>query len=103
MILAVLIGAGAVIGGGLAGWGYWYFSRDLPRIDSLGDYKPPLITKVWDREGKRLLASFFDEQRTLVPLEGVPKVVIEAFLAAEDDGFFEHGGKSSHGCAADPQ
>ena len=82
----------SLVGAGIAGWGYWHFSRSLPRIDSLGDYKPPLITKVWDREGKRLLASFFDQRRTIVPLDHVPKVVVDAFLAAEDDGFFEHGG-----------
>ena len=91
--MVLILGAvSAVLGASVAGWGYWHFSQSLPRIDSLGDYKPPLITKVWDRDGKRLLASFFDQRRTLVPLETVPKVVVDAFLAAEDDGFFEHGG-----------
>jgi penicillin-binding protein 1A len=89
MVVAAVV---AAVGAGVAGWGYWYFSKDLPRIDSLGDYKPPLITKVWDRDGKRLLASFFDERRTLITLDRVPKVVVDAFLAAEDDGFFKHGG-----------
>ena len=91
-ILLIATTVASLAGAGVAGWGYWYFSRDLPRIDSMGDYKPPIITKVWDREGKRLLASFFDERRTIVPLDQVPKVLIDAFLAAEDDGFFEHGG-----------
>jgi penicillin-binding protein 1A len=91
-VVLILGAVSAVLGASVAGWGYWHFSRSLPRIDSLGDYKPPLITKVWDRDGKRLLASFFDQRRTLVPLETVPKVVVDAFLAAEDDGFFEHGG-----------
>ena len=87
-----MVAVTSLIGAGVAGWGYWHFSRSLPRIDSLGDYKPPLITKVWDREGKRLLASFFDQRRTIVPLDHVPQVVVDAFLAAEDDGFFDHGG-----------
>jgi penicillin-binding protein 1A len=79
---------------GLAGVGgmLWHFSKDLPRIDSMADYHPPLITRLWDKDGTQLLAAFFDERRTLVAVNEVPQRTIDAFLAAEDADFYSHRG-----------
>lgn len=63
----------------------------LPQIITIKDYKPLLVTQVYDRNGKKA-GEFFRERRTVIPYEKMPKQLIQAFLAAEDDQFFEHKG-----------
>lgn len=72
---------------------YYYFTRDLPPLDSLQDYNPNLVTKVYARDGA-LIGEFFIERRIVVPVDKMPKHLIKAFLAAEDSKFFEHEGIS---------
>ena len=77
---------------GLFGGGsYFYFTRDLPKISSLKDYRPPIITTVYS-DDKRKLAEFFKERRIIVPLSKIPRTLIRAFVAAEDARFFQHEG-----------
>jgi penicillin-binding protein 1A len=84
LILAFfLIGLGA----------YLYFSFTLPPIKSLEDYKPPIITKVLSDDGE-LVGEFCKERRIVVPMQQIPKVVSQAFVAAEDAKFFQHKGIS---------
>lgn len=64
---------------------------DLPPIESINDYKPLLVTQVYDRNNQKI-GEFFKERRTLVEYEQIPKLVVQAFLAAEDDQFFQHKG-----------
>lgn len=63
----------------------------LPPMITVADYKPLLVSEVFDRTGKKI-GEFTREKRTLVPFAEIPKVVVDAFLAAEDSTFFEHGG-----------
>ena len=63
----------------------------LPEIISVADYKPLLVSPVFDRGGKKV-GEFYRERRTLVPYDKMPKHLVHAFLAAEDDQFFTHGG-----------
>lgn len=63
----------------------------LPEIMKVEDYKPLLVTQVYDRNGKKA-AEFFRERRILVSYKEIPAVVINAFVAAEDDQFFQHKG-----------
>ena len=65
--------------------------RDLPEINSLRDYRPNLITRVLDVDGNEI-ASFAKERRVIIPIEEVPKHVVDAFIAAEDGSFYEHKG-----------
>jgi len=77
---------------GIAAWGtYLYFTHDLPRVDSLRDYTPPIISRVYADEGE-LIGEFFLEKRIVVPTEGIPQFVLQAFVSAEDARFFEHEG-----------
>lgn len=64
---------------------------DLPQIITLEDYKPLLLTRVYDRNDKQI-GEFYNERRTLVPYDQIPKNLVNAFVAAEDDTFFKHGG-----------
>lgn len=88
LFLAVL----AVIGAGVAGLaGLWFYGRDLPDYQQLANYEPPVTTRIHAGDGK-LIAEFARERRLFVPIEAIPKPVIQAFLSAEDKNFYEHSG-----------
>ena len=67
------------------------FARDLPSAESLLNYEPPLPSYVRDMEGEPV-HSFARERRVELQYEEFPRDLINAFLAAEDRTFFEHGG-----------
>jgi len=87
-----------VIFAALAGWELKNILSDLPDATSLRNYRPPLVTSVYSREGV-LMAEFFEERRKLIKIEQLPKVVVQAFLAAEDSHFFSHEGLDWQGIA----
>lgn len=89
--LGIAAGALSVIGAASAYLVYRSVSSNLPHIFSVKDYEPLLVSSVFDRNNKKV-GEFFLERRTLVPYERMPKALINAFLAAEDDQFFQHGG-----------
>lgn len=70
---------------------YKYVHAQLPKIMAIADYDPLLVSQVFDRNGKKV-GEFFRERRILVPYKDIPKPIIDAFLAAEDDQFFKHQG-----------
>ena len=69
----------------------WHFSKDLPDYSQLQDYEPPVMTRVHAADGS-LLAEYAKERRLYIPIQAVPKLVINAFISAEDKNFYEHGG-----------
>ncbi|MGE4371518.1 MAG: penicillin-binding protein 1A [Xanthobacter sp.] len=85
MTLVVLIGAAG------ATYVIWKYSQDLPDYTQLQKYEPPVMTRVHAADGA-LVAEYAKQRRLYVPIESVPKLVIEAFLSAEDKNFYEHGG-----------
>jgi penicillin-binding protein 1A len=91
--ILTLVAAVAVLVLGViaAAGGAWWFSRDLPTVEALRAYKPPTVTIVEDRHGN-VLGEIFEERRYVVPIEEIPLHVKQAFLAAEDANFYEHGG-----------
>src|SRR3954470_2204778 len=76
----------------------WHFSKDLPDYSQLQDYEPPVMTRVHAVDGS-LLGEYAKERRLYLPIQAVPKLVINAFLAAEDKNFYEHGGIDYTGMA----
>lgn len=70
---------------------YRSIKTSLPQLITVKDYEPLLVSYVYDRNNKKI-GEFFRERRTLVPYDKIPKHVVNAFLAAEDDQFFQHGG-----------
>ncbi|WP_374391989.1 penicillin-binding protein 1A [Sphingopyxis sp.] len=67
------------------------FARNLPSVDQLRDYQPPLPTMVRDAEGKPV-HSYARERRVQLEYAEYPQLLVRAYLAAEDRTFFEHGG-----------
>jgi penicillin-binding protein 1A len=72
---------------------FWVYGSDpdLPHISSLSDYEPPEVSRVLSSDGK-VIGEIFRERRTFVSFEKMPKVLVHAFVAAEDAKFFEHKG-----------
>ncbi|MGZ3690876.1 MAG: penicillin-binding protein 1A [Pseudobdellovibrio sp.] len=70
---------------------YSSVKKTLPEIIKMEDYKPLLVSQVYDRNNK-IIGEFFRERRVLVPYKDIPQSVVQAFVAAEDDEFFQHHG-----------
>ena len=87
-----------LVGIGAAAGLIWHFSKDLPDYSQLQDYEPPVVTRVHASDGS-LVAEYARERRLYLPIQAVPKLVINAFIAAEDKNFFEHGGIDFTGIA----
>lgn len=66
-------------------------SYDLPQLNSLSDYSPPIPSRILSKNG-HLLLELSREKRELATIDEIPKKVIAAFLAAEDDNFYNHSG-----------
>jgi len=84
-IASALIPALCIIGA------YVYFSYGLPRISSLKDYRPPLVTELYSQQDE-IIGEFFIEKRYLITLADISPLLIQAIIASEDDRFFEHKG-----------
>jgi penicillin-binding protein 1A len=69
----------------------WHFSKDLPDYSQLQDYEPPVMTRVHAADGS-LLAEYAKERRLYIPIQAVPNLIKDAFMAAEDKNFYQHGG-----------
>lgn len=85
LVATALVGVAAII------VAYYWVSESLPKVDTLSDYHPPIITKVLSDDGT-VVAELFRERRIVVPIERIPQQLIRAFVAAEDAKFFEHPG-----------
>jgi len=78
----------ATVGGTVT---YRIMTMDLPGIDALKDYRPSIASRVLD-ENDLLIDEFFLEDRKLIHIADVPKIVQYAFVAAEDSRFYKHRG-----------
>lgn len=90
-VVALLLAA--AFGGTIA-----YYSQDLPDVRSLRSLREPETTRIVDRNGE-LLGELFDERRTVIPLERIPRVLVLSVLAAEDADFYRHEGFDTLGLA----
>jgi penicillin-binding protein 1A len=89
-ISGVLIGGAAFLGI------YYYFSKGLPEVPRVDEYRPPILSEFRSDDGY-LAAEFFNERRKVVPYEQIPKKLVQAFVAAEDKSFFDHFGVDPEG------
>ncbi len=102
LLLKVLLGLGAVaLAGVLAilmviATSLAVAYPNLPDISDLSDYRPKLPLRVFAADGA-LIGEFGEERRNFAPIKEIPKVMIDAVLAIEDAGFYQHGGVSYRG------
>jgi penicillin-binding protein 1A len=91
--VVLFIGVSSVVG-----YLLWKASKDLPSYESLANYEPPVMTRIHAHDGS-LIAEYARERRIFVPINTIPKMVLGAFLSAEDRRFYEHGGIDFTGIA----
>ncbi len=92
ILWSFLLGLILIVCGAGAGLVVFYsISKDLPKITSLADYHPKIITTVY-ADDNRKIAEFFKERRIVLPLAEMPQTLIDAFVAAEDSRFYKHRG-----------
>ncbi|MEJ2202040.1 MAG: transglycosylase domain-containing protein, partial [Desulfuromonadaceae bacterium] len=89
-LLLTVLGCG-LLGGCVLLGAYFYVAGSLPKVDSLADYRPPIISRVFSNDGV-LIAEFYRERRIVVPVSRMPGKLLQAFVAAEDANFFQHQG-----------
>ncbi|MBX7148230.1 PBP1A family penicillin-binding protein [bacterium] len=75
---------------------FYKYSSDLPKLDSLKDYNPPVVSEVFSDNGTKI-GEFWTEKRYLLSPKELPKTIVEAIVAGEDDRFFEHQGLDYYG------
>ncbi|MPZ34895.1 MAG: PBP1A family penicillin-binding protein [Rhodospirillales bacterium] len=90
-ILLAFATAALIVGTGTVAGLFWHFSHGLPDHKQLADYQPAISSRLYASDG-RLLAEYAREKRVFVPVAAMPKRVVEAFVAAEDQRFFSHPG-----------
>lgn len=71
--------------------GYFYITYDIPQINTITDYKPSVITNVYGDDGS-VIAELYLQRRIPITLDQMSRYVPEAFIAAEDATFYQHGG-----------
>src|SRR5918993_1234395 len=94
-----LFSVGAIVfllGAGALAYLYFHYSKDLPNHAQLEKYEPPVMTRVHATDGS-LLAEYARERRLYLPIQAVPKLVVGAFLSAEDKNFYRHVGIDPEG------
>ncbi len=82
IVIVLSIGAGIL---------YHHFAKDLPRLKSVEDYHPSVVSEVFADDGTKI-GEFWQECRHLLPYEQIPRRVIDAFVASEDERFWDHKG-----------
>jgi penicillin-binding protein 1A len=95
-VIRKLLFLGTVLGflavaGAAAVFVYYTSDPSLPTIDRISDYHPKIVTRVLASDGQ-LIGELYEERRTVIPRERIPRVVINAFVDAEDAEFFQHRG-----------
>jgi penicillin-binding protein 1A len=78
---------------------FWMYGRDLPSHESLAQYTPPTISRIYSGQG-RLIDEFAKERRLFAPADTIPALIKQAFISAEDKNFYTHEGYDLRGIGA---
>jgi len=89
-LVAAAIAAGGVL---------FMYSKGLPDHETLANYTPPTISRIYSRAGT-IVDEFAAERRLFVPSEDIPDRVAHAFVSAEDRNFHTHRGYDPRAIAA---
>ncbi|MEO8550928.1 MAG: transglycosylase domain-containing protein, partial [Kofleriaceae bacterium] len=97
---AILSVTGFVLAFSTIAFVFWMYGRDpnLPDPKKLEDYQFKQSTKVLDRND-HLIGTLGEHRRTFVPYDAIPPIVIDSFVAAEDNKFWSHSGVDYWGMA----
>jgi len=93
-----LLLAGAVAGVMVVAFAAALVYPTLPSLDALTNYQPKIPLRIYSADGK-LIGEFGEERRAVVKISQVPKPLIGAIVAAEDERFYQHRGVDYIGVA----
>lgn len=94
LLLALLLFA--LLGAAGLGVGYLILAPKLPSVEVLRDVQLQVPLRVYSRDGA-LMAEYGEKRRVPVGHDEVPELMRQAFIAAEDDRFYEHPGVDYQG------
>jgi penicillin-binding protein 1A len=97
-VLLTLAGALIGLGAGAIALVLWWASQDLPSLESLSEYQPSQVSRVYS-DDRQVVGQFYVERRLTAQLADVPQVLTQAVIAVEDARFFEHPGLDVIGIA----
>ena len=90
---------GLAMGAVALGAVFFVYGRDLPSYETLAQYAPKTISRIYSGEG-RIIDEFATERRLFTPADEIPDLVKHAFVSAEDQNFYTHPGFDIRGIAA---
>jgi penicillin-binding protein 1A len=90
---------GLAMGAVTMGAVFFVYGRDLPSYETLAQYAPKTISRIYSGEGQ-IIDEFAAERRLFTPAEEIPELVKHAFVSAEDQNFYTHPGFDIRGIAA---
>ena len=94
-VITLGIAMAAITVGGV----FWVYGQDLPSHESLAQYQPPTISRIYSGKGQ-MIDEFAKERRLFAPADEIPDLVKQAFISAEDKNFYSHKGYDMRGIAA---
>ncbi|MEM9786411.1 MAG: transglycosylase domain-containing protein, partial [Pseudomonadota bacterium] len=97
--LFTLVTLGMIMGAFVVGGVLYMYGRDLPSYETLSQYTPKTISRIYSGEGE-IIDEFALERRLFTPAEEIPDIVKQAFISAEDKNFYEHAGYDPVGMAS---
>ncbi|ABM63017.1 penicillin-binding protein 1A [Halorhodospira halophila] len=93
-----LVGSGAVLGAAAVAYALLVLAPQLPDAESLRDVRFQQPLRVVSAEGE-LIAEYGEQRRQPEDIDDIPTDLLLAFIAAEDDRFYEHPGVDYQGLA----
>ncbi len=78
---------------------FYMYGKDLPTYETLAQYTPKTISRVYSAEGE-IIDEFATERRLYTPANEIPDLIKQAFISAEDKNFYTHQGYDPRGMAA---
>jgi len=75
---------------------YLFRAEDVPDVAQLDQHRPSIITRVFDR-ADQAIGEFAEERRVVVGYNDLPPYLLQAIIAVEDAGFYEHSGLNLRG------
>lgn len=101
LLKLIKLGAGLTIVGLFLGTitligSYLYLQPELPAVEQLRDVRLQVPLRIYSKD-QQLIAEFGEKRRIPLAYSDIPPSMIKAFLAAEDNRFFEHPGVDYQG------
>src|SRR5262245_34118436 len=93
-VVGVFLGIGSIV----AMFASYGSGPKMPNLSRLDEYRPKQVTRILDRNNVPI-GELGSEKRTVVPYSAIPKLLVQAVVAAEDADYFKHGGVDYMGMA----